>query len=73
MKLIFTPIAQEHWEYWKKNDPNITKRIKKLLADILEHPYTGIGKPEPLKYELAGNGQDELIQSIDLFILCIMI
>ena len=54
MKLIFTPIAQEHWEYWKKNDPNITKRIKKLLADILEHPYTGIGKPEPLKYELAG-------------------
>lgn len=32
MKLIFTPIAQEHWEYWKKNDPNITKRIKKLLA-----------------------------------------
>ena len=30
MKLIFTPIAQEHWEYWKKNDPNITKRIKKL-------------------------------------------
>ena len=48
MKLIFTPIAQEHWEYWKKNDPNITKRIKKLLADILEHPYTGIGKPEKL-------------------------
>ena len=38
-----TPIAQEHWEYLKKNDPNITKRIKKLLADILEHPYTGIG------------------------------
>lgn len=38
----------------EKNDPNITKRIKKLLADILEHPYTGIGKPEPLKYELAG-------------------
>ena len=51
MKLIFTPIAQEHWEYWKKNDPNVAKRIKKLLADILEHPYSGIGKPEPLKYE----------------------
>ena len=36
MKLIFTPVAQEHWNYWKKNDPNIAKRIKKLLADILE-------------------------------------
>ena len=54
MKLIFTPVAMEHWEYWKKNDPNTAKRIKKILADILEHPYTGIGKPEPLKYELAG-------------------
>ena len=68
MKLIFTPIAQEHWEYWKKNDPNITKRIKKLLADILEHPYTGISN---MNWQV--NGQDELIQSIDLFILCIMI
>ena len=62
MKLIFTPIAQEHWEYWKKNDPNITKRIKKLLADI--------GKPEPLKYELAGkwsrriNSEHRLIYSV---------
>ena len=70
MKLIFTPIAQEHWEYWKKNDPNITNRIKKLLADILEHPYTGIGKPEPLKYELAGkwsrriNSEHRLIYSV---------
>ena len=32
----------------------MTKRIKKLLADILEHPYTGIGKPERLKFDLAG-------------------
>lgn len=54
MKLIFTPIAQEHWEFWKKNNPKIAKRIKVLLADIMAHPYTGIGKPEPLKYELAG-------------------
>ena len=54
MKLIFTPIAQEHWVFWKKTNPKIAKRIKLLLADIMEHPYTGIGKPEPLKYELAG-------------------
>ena len=70
MKLIFTPIAQEHWEYWKKNDPDIARRIKRLLADILEHPYTGIGKPEPLKYELAGkwsrriNSAHRLIYSV---------
>lgn len=54
MKLVFTPAAMEHWEYWKRHDPKIAKRIKMLLADILVHPYSGIGKPEPLKYELTG-------------------
>ena len=54
MKLIFTSIALEHWNYWKETNPKIAQRIKRLLADILEHPYTGIGQPEPLKYELAG-------------------
>ena len=54
MKLIFTPTAKEHWEFWKRTNPKIASRIKLLLADIVEHPYTGIGKPEPLKYELAG-------------------
>ena len=32
MKLIFTPVAQEHWNYWKKNDPNIAKRIKETAC-----------------------------------------
>lgn len=54
MKLIFTPTAQEHWEFWKRTNPKIAQRIKLLLTDIMEHPYSGIGKPEPLKYELAG-------------------
>lgn len=31
MKIIFTPLAMEQWEYWKKNNPNIAKRIKKIL------------------------------------------
>ncbi len=30
------------------------KKITDLLKDIAEYPYTGIGKLEPLKYELAG-------------------
>ena len=71
MKLIFTPIALEHWEYWKETNPKIAQRIKQLLADILEHPYTGIGKPEPLKYELAGkwsrriNAEHRLVYSVE--------
>lgn len=31
------------------------KRIRKLLESILETPYTGIGKPEPLKYDFSGS------------------
>ena len=45
--------------------------MKQLLADILEHPYTGIGKPEPLRYELAGkwsrriNAEHRLVYSVE--------
>ena len=49
------PRAEEDLAYWKAiGDKRIMKRITKLLADILEHPFTGIGKPEPLKGELHG-------------------
>ena len=29
-------------------------RITALLSDIIAHPFTGIGKPEKLRYELSG-------------------
>ena len=38
----------------EKNDPNMVKRIKRLLESISQTPYTGIGKPEKLKHELIG-------------------
>jgi toxin YoeB len=42
-------------KYWKLNHQiKILKRIEILLEDILSHPYTGIGNPEQLKYELSG-------------------
>lgn len=54
MKLIFSPLAMEQWNDWKRTDSNIAKRIKRLLADIQQHPFTGIGKPDALRYDLAG-------------------
>ncbi|MDR0231439.1 MAG: Txe/YoeB family addiction module toxin [Dysgonamonadaceae bacterium] len=54
MNITFSPEAQEDYEYWKKTNPNIVKRIKLLLEDMCKHPYIGIGKPEKLKYDLAG-------------------
>jgi toxin YoeB len=70
MKIIFTPQAMEHWQYWKKNNPAVAKRIKKLLSDISEHPFYGMGKPEALKYELSGkwsrriNARHRIIYSV---------
>ncbi len=55
MEIKFLPRAEEDLEYWKQTgNKRIMKRISALLADILEHPFTGIGKPEPLKGEQHG-------------------
>lgn len=38
----------------RKPIPILQSASKKILLDIREHPYTGIAKPEPLKYDLTG-------------------
>ena len=49
------PEAEEDLAYWKATgNKRIMKRITKLLEDILQHPFTGIGKPEPLKGDRSG-------------------
>ena len=54
MDVIFSPEATIDYKYWKEKNPNIVERIKRLLKDMSEHPFAGIGKPEKLKYELSG-------------------
>jgi toxin YoeB len=55
MKKIFTDDAWDDYEYWlKQNDKRIIKRIHTLIVDIDRNGHNGIGKPEPLKYELSG-------------------
>ena len=52
MEIAFLPQASEDLEFWKSTrNTRILKRIRTLLADIQEHPFSGIGKPEPLKGE----------------------
>ena len=49
------PKAEEDLAYWKSTgNKRIMKRIPKLLEDILLHPFSGIGNPEPLKDNLQG-------------------
>jgi toxin YoeB len=54
MDITFSPEALEDYAYWKETSPATVVRIKRLLRDMSEHPCTGIGKPERLKYDLSG-------------------
>lgn len=50
MEVVLLEKAKKDYLYWKQlGDQRIMKRITKLLKDIEKHPFTGIGKPEPLK------------------------
>jgi len=54
MVLTFTENAWEDYLYWQKFDKKMVKKINSLIKDIIRTPFSGIGKPEPLKYDLAG-------------------
>jgi len=53
-EIIFQKDALKEYDDWKKKDQKIADRIKQLIQAILEQPFEGIGKPEPLKHQLAG-------------------
>ena len=55
MEIEFLNKALDDIDYWKKSgNQTIQKRITKLLDSMSKTPWTGIGKPEPLKHELSG-------------------
>ena len=55
MEIEFTELAKKDLEYWRKTgNLKIQNRITDLLNSIIDNPFKGIGKPEPLKYQLAG-------------------
>lgn len=55
MRIVLKPQAEQDLAYWKKSGrKDVMKRIFQLLADITEHPATGIGKSEALRHQLSG-------------------
>ncbi len=54
MKLTFTDEAWDEYSYWQVKDKKILKKINTLIKDVKREPFSGLGKPEPLKHELAG-------------------
>lgn len=55
MEIIYLPQADEDLVFWiKTGNKVILKKIAQLTEAILKNPTKGIGKPEALKYNLAG-------------------
>ena len=54
MNILFTDKAWGDYQYWVVNDSSMIKRVNRLIDDIRRTPFTGIGKPEALKHQLAG-------------------
>lgn len=70
-EIELTEEAQRHLHFWSKNDNKTLKRIRTLIANMQETPYSGLGKPEPLRYEWSGcysrriDNQHRLVYSVN--------
>ena len=53
-RITFSKNAWEEYLFWQKEDKKMLGKINDLIRDIQKTPNKGIGKPEPLKYDLAG-------------------
>ena len=71
MNFEFSQNAWEEFEYWIETDSDVLLKIKELLKDIKRTPFLGIGKPEPLRYDLKGywsrriTGEHRLVYKIE--------
>ena len=54
MNLIFADAAWDDYLHWQRQDRKAVDRINALIKEICRDPYSGIGKPEPLKHALSG-------------------
>lgn len=71
MNVTFEKHAFDDFSAWALEDKKLYQRIIALINDILRHPFSGIGKPEPLKHQLKGywsrriNDEHRLVYKIE--------
>lgn len=71
LRVEFTPTGWEDYCYWVGNDREKVERIHELVKDIGRDPFKGLGKPEPLRHELAGfwsrriDGEHRLVYAVE--------
>lgn len=54
MRLVFSDEAWDDYRYGQKQDRKRVERINKLVQEVKREPFSGVGKPEPLKHALSG-------------------
>jgi toxin YoeB len=54
VRVLFDPEAWDEYVFWQQEDRKITAKINQLIEDCRRHPFTGLGKPEPLRQNLKG-------------------
>jgi len=54
VKLVFHARAWEDYLHWQETDPALLARLNVLIKECIRTPFTGIGKPEPLRGHLSG-------------------
>lgn len=54
MKVVFSPLAWEQYLHWQSADRKALRKINELIKVCQRTPFDGIGKPEPLRGNLAG-------------------
>lgn len=71
MRYVFSERAWDDYLYWQKTDRKTLNRINAVLEEIARTPFSGTGKPEPLKYALSGywsrrvTRQDRLVYRVE--------
>jgi toxin YoeB len=53
-ELVFSKQGWEDYQYWLESDLKQVRRINQLIKEIIREPFSGIGKPEPLKHVFQG-------------------
>jgi len=59
---VFQPEFLEDLRYWVETDRKLAVRAFELIEAVLRDPFTGMGKPEPLRYLAPGTWSRRLTQ-----------
>lgn len=77
MDLFWDRFAWEDYQYWLTNDKKTLKKINRLIKECQRTPFTGTGKPEPLKENFSGfwsrriTGEHRLVYKVENNVLYI--